>query len=312
MALGEAGTGTESSGTPRKRVPRWLAFVLTIAALELFLRLVLGNYASSGIRNIEECTLKPNSEITYTGWLLRIPGVVQSVNEHGYRGEAVPHEKPDGTLRILMVGDSFLFGQGVADDATIPAQLERRLGAALDRPVEVLNFGIEGLNIEEVGTRYSDFASGWEHDLLLYVMCSNDLADPGCDAPAPIFTVFRNVYVIRLPVVVMLMTAFVFQSTLGEPAPPQEPRLGEGLKRLRNAARANGSRFGVVVISNASTEGDAWMKAVRFPVLDVNPILTAPGNTIPLEGHLSVQGCGAVANRVGEWLMTDSAWAGLL
>ena len=119
-------------------------------------------------------------------------------------------------------------------------------------------------------------------------------------------------YVIRLPVVVFLLAAFTVQSAFGDPPPPQEPRLGEGLGRMLAATREHGARFGVVVISNASTEGDAWMREAEFPVLDANPILEAEGNTIAFEGHLSVQGCDAVASRVGEWMRTDPAWAGAL
>jgi hypothetical protein len=64
-------------------------------------------------------------------------GVRVSTNRLGARGvREYAQPKPSGVLRVVALGDSQTFGEGVADAATWPAQLERALAG-----VEVLNFG---------------------------------------------------------------------------------------------------------------------------------------------------------------------------
>jgi lysophospholipase L1-like esterase len=70
-------------------------------------------------------------------------GVPVRVNAQGLRGPEVATEPAPGTLRVLCVGDSVMFGQGVAEEETLPAMLALRL-AARGRPVEALNAGVQG------------------------------------------------------------------------------------------------------------------------------------------------------------------------
>ena len=82
----------------------------------------------------------------HRGWEM-VPGDVHytylhpvHVNSLGLRGPELP-EKQDGERRILCLGDSLTYGQGVADEATIPAYLEELLTTP-DRPVTVVNGGL--------------------------------------------------------------------------------------------------------------------------------------------------------------------------
>lgn len=72
---------------------------------------------------------------------------VQRVNNLGLRGADTSEDKPAGTYRILMLGDSFTMGKGVTDDETSSVLLERflreKLVACNGRPVEVLNGGVD-------------------------------------------------------------------------------------------------------------------------------------------------------------------------
>lgn len=72
---------------------------------------------------------------------------VQRVNHLGLRGAEVAVEKPAGTFRILMLGDSFTMGKGVEDAETFSVVLQDSLQAALaacgGRPVEVVNAGVD-------------------------------------------------------------------------------------------------------------------------------------------------------------------------
>ncbi|HUT25191.1 MAG TPA: SGNH/GDSL hydrolase family protein [Sumerlaeia bacterium] len=54
-----------------------------------------------------------------------------TTDSQGYRGASpVANPKPPGTRRVVIVGDSFVFGVGVEDEETLPAQLESLLNAA--------------------------------------------------------------------------------------------------------------------------------------------------------------------------------------
>lgn len=72
---------------------------------------------------------------------------VQRVNNLGLRGADTTVEKPAGTYRILMLGDSFTMGKGVKDDETFPAllqqSLQQKLAMCQGMQVEVLNGGVD-------------------------------------------------------------------------------------------------------------------------------------------------------------------------
>ena len=66
------------------------------------------------------------------------------IDSLGYRGQDFPRSKPDGEFRILYVGDSFVFGDFVDDEETLPAQAERALRSRCSRAVLIINAGVGG------------------------------------------------------------------------------------------------------------------------------------------------------------------------
>jgi len=72
---------------------------------------------------------------------------VQRVNNLGLRGPDTTVEKPPGTYRIVMLGDSFTMGKGVEDDQTFTALLGASLAPRVANcggpAVEVLNGGVD-------------------------------------------------------------------------------------------------------------------------------------------------------------------------
>ncbi len=64
------------------------------------------------------------------------------INRLGMRGAAVADAPAPGTTRLVMLGDSFTYGQGVTEADTQPRQLERVLGPGY----EVVNMGVSGYN----------------------------------------------------------------------------------------------------------------------------------------------------------------------
>ena len=61
-----------------------------------------------------------------------------TLNQNGYRGKEFNTTKENGTIRILVLGDSITFGQGVSDDKTYPYFLEGLLSEK-EKKVEVIN-----------------------------------------------------------------------------------------------------------------------------------------------------------------------------
>lgn len=72
---------------------------------------------------------------------------VQRVNHLGLRGKDVAVEKPAGTRRVVMLGDSFTMGKGVEDDETfsvlVEASLQQALAACGGGAIEVVNGGVD-------------------------------------------------------------------------------------------------------------------------------------------------------------------------
>ena len=63
------------------------------------------------------------------------------INSLGFRDHEFPLEKPAGEFRVIAIGDSFTFGQGVQLDDSWPQQLERELRKRRTGAVEVVNAG---------------------------------------------------------------------------------------------------------------------------------------------------------------------------
>ena len=69
------------------------------------------------------------------------------INSQGWRGKEFSDSKPDGTIRILGVGDSFTYGRAVNDEDIFLVKLEEMLNAGPDGiAYETINTGREGTN----------------------------------------------------------------------------------------------------------------------------------------------------------------------
>jgi hypothetical protein len=68
-----------------------------------------------------------------------------TLNRHGFRERDVADIKPAGTIRIAVVGDSFVFGNGIPAERRFSTLLQHSLPSGF----EVLNFGVPGNNTRE-------------------------------------------------------------------------------------------------------------------------------------------------------------------
>ena len=98
-------------------------------------------------------------------------------NSLGFRDRPFTIEKQPGEFRILAVGDSFTFGSGVQDEDTWPQQLEERLRAERETPVEVINAGFATGSHHVAG--YVDWirsaGADFQPDILMIGLCLNDI-----------------------------------------------------------------------------------------------------------------------------------------
>ena len=85
----------------------------------------------------------------YTGRLRTIEYEADvRINSRGIRGPEVAEREP-GELRLLAVGDSFTLAVQVAEEETFSARLEALLEERLQRPVTILNAGVDGFGTQQ-------------------------------------------------------------------------------------------------------------------------------------------------------------------
>jgi lysophospholipase L1-like esterase len=94
------------------------------------------------------------------------------------RGEETSWAKPAGTLRVLMLGDSITYGNGVAWNETFSYRLQQILnGAGAAARVEVLNLGVSGYNTAQELATLQELGLRLDPDLVILNICLND-SDP--------------------------------------------------------------------------------------------------------------------------------------
>lgn len=98
-------------------------------------------------------------------------------NSDGFRDREWTKQKPPGTRRIAMLGDSFTCGMGVHEPDTLPRQLEAALQSTSPtsvKRIEVMNFGIAGWDTRTERLCYDTIAREFHPDLVVLVMVHND------------------------------------------------------------------------------------------------------------------------------------------
>ena len=96
-------------------------------------------------------------------------------NEFRYMGPGYPYEKNPGTLRIALLGDSYVEGFQVFDRDHFRRILEDELKGRLNVNVEVLNFGRSGFDLADMYCYNETFVSEFNPDFSLYFVSNADL-----------------------------------------------------------------------------------------------------------------------------------------
>jgi hypothetical protein len=97
------------------------------------------------------------------------------MNQYGYRDRDFSKKRmPDGPIRVLFLGDSFVMGLNVSPEQTWPKALEQVLGSGF----EVMNLGVAGYGPDQSLTQLEDEALAFDPDaVVLGIFAANDFAD---------------------------------------------------------------------------------------------------------------------------------------
>lgn len=157
--------------------------VLLVVGVALSLLIAEGLVRLAGLGNTTITRGRLHAYDPELGWIgtpgldarFQRPGsfdVAIHMNAHGTRGPEVAFERRPGVRRVVVLGDSGAWGQGVEDDETFSGVIEDALA-----DTEVVNLGANGystvqslLRLERDGLRYAP-------DWTLYAFSLNDLGD---------------------------------------------------------------------------------------------------------------------------------------
>ena len=105
------------------------------------------------------------------------PGKHITINEAGVRGlTPITTPKPDGTFRLICLGDSFTMGYGVGDEETFPALLEKQHAS-----LETVNMGQGGYSIGQCYLWYRRQAEVLNADAVVLSIIVADLKRLGIE-----------------------------------------------------------------------------------------------------------------------------------
>ncbi len=115
--------------------------------------------------------------------------------------------REEHVFRVVVVGDSLTYGQGIEERWTYARQLEALL--APDYNVEVLNLGVSGHQSEDILGKVRDFLPSLNPDLVIYGVCPNDFLPSGIGQ-------YQNNYAYALPLPESVKTFFTDNSRLAQ------------------------------------------------------------------------------------------------
>lgn len=101
----------------------------------------------------------------------------RSINSAGFRDREREQAKPDGTTRVVVLGDSTTVGNGIGDPHKIYTRiLEAMLNeqAANGLTFEVLNLGVDGYQTLQEAELLRTKGVRYEPDIVLVTLCVND------------------------------------------------------------------------------------------------------------------------------------------
>jgi hypothetical protein len=98
---------------------------------------------------------------------------VYTINQHGYRGRDVAPDGKPARPTVVVLGDSYSFGQGVNDGEEYSAVLARAFAGSMD----VINLGVPGWGLTQEIRRFHDFGARYKPTTVVLQFSANDPED---------------------------------------------------------------------------------------------------------------------------------------
>ncbi|MEE8342527.1 MAG: GDSL-type esterase/lipase family protein [Gammaproteobacteria bacterium] len=150
---------------------------LAFVAGELFVRIIIPSNKLWTVSqsNIYQSVAEPGIFYTHKPDLDRVAfGVDLRTNSVGFRGPEWDTEKGKATDRVVLIGDSHAFGFGVPYKDSVGEVLAAILADAGNRPVQVLNFGVNAYNSQQELAVFQQYAFRFDPDLIVLMVSAND------------------------------------------------------------------------------------------------------------------------------------------
>ncbi|WKN32941.1 hypothetical protein PZB74_06235 [Porifericola rhodea] len=161
----------------------FVAALLCTVLLELFVRgAEISAVSETDYQEEIGRIIRPNAKIVHYNENF----TYSQMNKYGYRGPAYPPVKDSGTLRIALLGDSYVEGFQVLDRHHFRTVLEEELKNAYQYDnIEILNFGRSGFGLEDTYAYDKNFVSKFNPDLKVYVLGALDFYENSQDKLLP-------------------------------------------------------------------------------------------------------------------------------
>ena len=199
-----------------------------------------------------------------------------TVNSKGLRGEEIPDEKAPGEIRVLCVGDSVVFGGGLGDDDTFPAQAQTLCGSP-PSAVRFLNAGANGYDTRQSATYVEKFAQPLAPDVVVLGWNWNDPVsiefDLQMDLPPEWLRKFAMYKVWayhtsahwqeKRPSEIQEYHDKVVACSMNDDAPTRWKLVRRALRRLSDATKSLHAKLLVLIMPELT-----WREGPRFPALD--------------------------------------------
>ncbi|HYE85766.1 MAG TPA: GDSL-type esterase/lipase family protein, partial [Vicinamibacterales bacterium] len=159
-----------------------VASIASAALLEAWVRFRWDEKRGTPSFYISDPVLGERLNPGYDGYFAGVPVKINSLGFRDPREYSL--EKPRGTFRIVVLGDSVTFGHGALYEATYPYLLEQRLRAwRRDVQWQVWNLGVPGFSTRDELTYLQQIGDRYAPDLVIVGFFINDLVRGGPKPP---------------------------------------------------------------------------------------------------------------------------------
>lgn len=225
------------------------------------------------------------------------------INAFGFRGPAWREAKTPGTVRGVVIGDSMVFGSGVADDDTIDASLARRLrDRHAGATVEILNLGVQGSNLPAYVELYRAASDRLAPDfVVLFLFLPNDLNELEQPSRLDRFGPY-SFFAFLVGTSNNPYTLWAMRASDGRSDAAKLAFLADHIRAVEDVRRAHGSTPLFVFLYHL--DDPRWVETVRrhlgagARIVDHEPLPAA--DFIPDDGHPTADGNRHVAALVGD------------